>query len=72
MATRRRLLLTIGSAAAVAPASVHGQPSPRSQRLGWVRWSSRPSMNWRSTRDRADAGIDIPKSMQVRADRVIG
>jgi hypothetical protein len=29
-------------------------------------------MNWRSTRDRADAGIDIPKSMQVRADRVIG
>ena len=40
MATRRRLLLTIGSAAAVAPAWVRGQPSPRGQRIGWLSLSA--------------------------------
>ncbi|MEO6743553.1 MAG: ABC transporter substrate-binding protein [Caldimonas sp.] len=40
MATRRRLLLTLGSAAAVAPAWVRGQPTPRPLRLGWVSLSA--------------------------------
>jgi putative tryptophan/tyrosine transport system substrate-binding protein len=40
MATHRRLLLTLGGAAAVAPAWVWSQPSPRTQRIGWISLSA--------------------------------